>query len=64
MEQKTGEGKQKIFKMGGKLIHGVGALKRGGGAGTPLQIMNQKRTLKKHGKVLRFDFVVSEIELK
>ena len=30
MEQKTGEGKQKIFKMGGKLIHGVGALKRGG----------------------------------
>ena len=36
MEQKRGEGKER-FKKGGKLVQGVGALKRGGGAGTPLR---------------------------
>ena len=35
MEQKRGEGKER-FKKGGKLVQGVGALKRGG-AGTPLR---------------------------
>ena len=36
--RKEGRG-NKDFKKGGKLGQGVGALKRGGGAGTPLQTM-------------------------
>ena len=38
MEQKRGEGTQR-FKRRGQLGKGVGALKRGGEAGTPLQTM-------------------------
>ena len=45
MEQKRGEGTQKIKKMGGKLGQAVGALKMGGGeggAGTLLRCVNKK----------------------
>ena len=38
VEQKRGEGKN-IFERGGKLGQEVGALKRGGGDGTPLETM-------------------------
>ena len=37
VKQKRGEGKQKDFNKGGKLDQETGALKRGGGGGTPLQ---------------------------
>ena len=45
VEQKIGEGIQKFTKRGGKLGQRVGALQRGGGAGTPLQSMNNQQKL-------------------
>ena len=50
MEQKRGERRRnKDFKRGGKLGQGVGALKRGRGAGTPLQTMDYFRHVPPYG---------------